>query len=434
VVALTTVLVFAALQLVLFLPVVSVGRSTDLGPFRADGVALVFGVTWALVIAASSFRLGGSQHTVALLLLLVGLSGVAYAREPLLLYAGWEVATAGLWLARPRKGTFDRTAAAMHLAGIPLLAAILLGLVTPFAPPPGGAAEPWHPAILVVFAVVVLLRIWLALLATPTPTDHRPPTTCPWLYATAAPILLVKALVAAPVDPFGIWLLALVGTSTMLLGLWSRLAPDRPTLIQALGWVWAGCAIAALGLATGSPLAAAGAVWLMLTGAGMGAVMGGLRIEGGTRRTAGIVIAGVLPGIWLIAQGALDLRYGIVIALLLPCLLGAVLGQSTSDTVGYRLPSFVVAAALSIAVYPQLPIELAVRPVVQAMAGGVGALSTLEGDWGVGLMVRPTQVGLSAGLPATGMLVAVFLAFATLYWLRRLVGAISHRSGGSKGE
>ncbi|MEO6457388.1 MAG: hypothetical protein ABIO92_03805, partial [Chloroflexia bacterium] len=84
--------------------------------------------------------------------------------------------------------------------------------------------------------------------------------------------------------------------------------------------------------------------------------------------------------------------------------------------------------ALALAIYPQLPIEFAVRPAVLSMAGGVGALSTLEVDWGVGMMVRPTQASLSAGLPATGMMLALFLAFVTLYWLRRLARRFSRQA------
>jgi hypothetical protein len=326
----------------------------------------------------------------------------------------------------------------MHLAGVPLLAAILLGLVTPFAPPIGGAAEPWHPAIVLVLAAVVLLRIWLALLTVPTTTHHSPLIAHHWLYAMAAPILLVKALVAAPLDPFGIWILALLGTVILLVGIWLTLAHAPPRQIQAFGAVWTGCIIVALGLASGTPLAAAGAVWLMLVGAGMTATMRQLRrtvyVSTGTRRFAGIIVAMALPGIWLIAQGALDLRYGLVAALLLPCLLVALQSRRSGETISYQLPSALAVFALAIAAYPQLPVEIAVRPAVQAMAGGVRALSTLADDWGVGLMVRPSQASLAAGLPATGMMLAIFLAFVTLYWLRRLARAISRRAIESEGE
>ena len=417
-------LAVVSLQLILFLPAVSSGRAIDFGPYRSDGVALVFGTAWAVALAIASSRISSTRQIASMLLILAGLLSVAYAREPLVLYVGWEVATAGLWLAIASKPGLGSLPAAIHLAGVPLLAATLLGLIKPFAPPVGGAAQPWHSAIALMFAAVVLLRIWLALLTIPTTTGHRSLVTGHWLYTIAAPILLVKALVAAPFDPFGLWILTLVGTLMLLVGAWFRLARGAPRHMHAFGWVWTGCIVAALGLATGSPLAAAGAVWLMLIGAGLGSTMGAFALGS---RFAGNALAVALPGLWLIAQGALDLRYGLVAALLLPCLLVAIAGWTSGGTTSYRLPAFVVSLALTVAIYPQLPVELAVRPAVQAMAGGVSALSTLAGDWGVGLMVRPTQARLSAGLPATGIMVALFFAFVTLYWLKRLVRQLSRR-------
>ena len=70
------------------------------------------------------------------------------------------------------------------------------------------------------------------------------------------------------------------------------------------------------------------------------------------------------------------------------------------------------------AVYPQLVVEWIARPAAQAMAGGVAAATDLVSNWGIGLqVVSPAEVVLAA-LPATGIAVAVFLAWAVLYWVR----------------
>ena len=395
----------------------------------------MFGAAWALAFALASFTLANGRHATSLLLILLGLLSVAYSREPLLLYLGWEVATVGLWLASDHKPRFGRLTVALHLAGLPFLMVIMLGLITPFVPPQGGVAVPWHIAIAGVMSSVVLMRVWLALLITPTTTHYPPLTTVHWLYAMAAPILLVKALVAAPFEPFGIWLLTLVGTAMLLIGAYLAFFSSSQGRTQAIVWVWIGAILAALGLASGTPLAAAGAVWLMLSGAFLVSAMG---IKTGhwslvTGHSSAIALSLALPGIWFITQGALDLRYGLVAALLLPCLVIGLWVTNYQPEQGPVNPksydsvflSLMAVLALAVAAYPQLPVEFAIHPVVQTMAGGVRALSTFAGDWGVGLMVRPTQTSLSAGLPATGMMLAVFIAFVTLYWLRRLAQRFS---------
>jgi len=50
----------------------------------------------------------------------------------------------------------------------------------------------------------------------------------------------------------------------------------------------------------------------------------------------------------------------------------------------------------------------------------VGALTSLRTDWGVGLAVVSGQEALVAALPATGVAVAFFIAWALLFWLKQI--------------
>jgi hypothetical protein len=87
--------------------------------------------------------------------------------------------------------------------------------------------------------------------------------------------------------------------------------------------------------------------------------------------------------------------------------------------------SIVVAvSALLVGVYPQAIVEWMLRPAVAAMAGGVGTPASLVSDWGVGLAVRSPQETLLAALPATGMALAVFLAWVIVYWVKWLAGKV----------
>ncbi|HKP51399.1 MAG TPA: hypothetical protein VJ183_01975, partial [Chloroflexia bacterium] len=87
------------------------------------------------------------------------------------------------------------------------------------------------------------------------------------------------------------------------------------------------------------------------------------------------------------------------------------------------------------AVYPQALAELVLKPAVGAMAGGVGALSTLTTDWGVGLSVVSGQGATLAALPATGIALTVFLAWVALYWLKQIsVRFVPKKSPGTEAE
>jgi hypothetical protein len=240
------------------------------------------------------------------------------------------------------------------------------------------------------------------------------------LYLAAAPLVLAKALVSAPWDPYGVWTLALLGTigltGAVLSTFWNIHPPAViPTAVVATS-------IIAFGLASPSPLAALGAVPLLLAAA----LWPVLRALSSVRPYA-LLLAGLLSAVWLLSQGALDLRYNLIGVALLPALaILALLAASASDKASGHSRSATVAALVAAillalaAIYPQALIEWVARPAVSAMAGGVGVPSALVRDWGVGLLIRSPDETILAALPATGMALAVFLAWLPLYWLKRL--------------
>jgi hypothetical protein len=101
----------------------------------------------------------------------------------------------------------------------------------------------------------------------------------------------------------------------------------------------------------------------------------------------------------------------------------------------HHAPSIIALIVLGLAaLFPQVAVESVLRPVVQAMAGGVGALAGISPDWGVGLAVKsPDGVALAA-LPATGIGLALFLAMVSLYWLKRLAARLLRRHAGPAPE
>src|SRR5438477_12592813 len=87
-------LAVAVLQLLFFVPILAGGGSLDIlvgGPFlfRVDGLSLSFGVLWTVALAC--LLLAGIGSGVQGALMAVGLLLIAYAREPLMLLAGWEI-------------------------------------------------------------------------------------------------------------------------------------------------------------------------------------------------------------------------------------------------------------------------------------------------------------------------------------------------------
>jgi hypothetical protein len=232
-------------------------------------------------------------------------------------------------------------------------------------------------------------------------------------------------LVGGRWDGWGTWVLALMGTAGLLVitwqSVWKGIGDDG--VVGALAMV----SVIGFGLATLSPMAGVGAVVLMALAAivaGSASGMVGARYEGA------VVLAGSVVGLWLVAQGALTARYGLVAVIVLPAaMLVAGIWMNGKDkdkevSRGKARWTVVVAVLLVVsAVFPQAVIEGFGRPVVEALAGGVGAPVGLVSNWGLGLqVVSPSEVVLAA-LPATGIGVAVFVAWVVLYWGKRVVGS-----------
>jgi hypothetical protein len=156
-------LLLAVLQAAFFVPLVAEGRSLDFGPYRVDGLGLIFALGWTLAVALSAPALAArlsAARTGYLLLLWLALLNMAYAREPWLFYLAWEVAALSLWPALRANGTGSLrwAAAAVHLAGVPFAAALLLGLIQPFAPPAGGEATAWPLPVMLVLGAAAYIR------------------------------------------------------------------------------------------------------------------------------------------------------------------------------------------------------------------------------------------------------------------------------------
>ncbi len=454
----------AALQLVLFLPLVGEGRSLDLPGwlvlpyrfiYRADSLALAFGAAWAFALGLTvlGLRRDSARDSrwagISLCLMSFGMLSVAYARDPWALYLGWEVAGLGLWWAlRPVCSGRRKylSALSLHILGWPLLLVILLGLVSPFAPPVTGSVQAWPVAVAVAFGVVVLARsLWAswAYIGWPRANANFVYARLPGLYAVAAPYLVAKALVAAPWDAVGVWVLALLGTIGVLGGIAVALNTEGVGSVAGVVATMAAISVIGFGLAPGSLLAAAGAIWVMLAGLVWVAALpvdawrtnlrpAETEASFGGYVAGPILLLGALAGVWLISQGALNVKYGLIAAILLPVFaLLALIGQKalfnsklktvpSSEAKDQNSKLLLPIAFLTFAaIFPQSVADWVLRPSVQAMAG-VSALQGLESQLGVGLLVRSQQETVLAALPATGMALAVFLAFVALYWLKRL--------------
>jgi hypothetical protein len=269
-------LALAAAQLALFLPDVIAGRAADTAVYRVDGLGLVFGVAWCIAAALTAVGLPGREFrgwpALTICLMTVAALNMAYAREPLRLLVAWELMGLSVWLlARLLSGRGLRwLAAALHLPGWAILAAILLGLVPPFAPPFGGEGEAWPAWVAVILGVTALIRsgswpfnAWASLTQQATGGLIRPVLT---LYALAAPFVLAKALVAAPWEPLGAWALTLLGTVSLLGSTWVRVATTGGSSAPFIAPVYAAAAVVGFGLGSVSPLAASGALALLLAG------------------------------------------------------------------------------------------------------------------------------------------------------------------------
>ncbi|HST06037.1 MAG TPA: hypothetical protein VLQ48_15065 [Chloroflexia bacterium] len=425
----------AGLQLLFFLPVVGEGRTLDValwagGPplFRVDGLSLTFGVAWMVALAFAAGTIQSKDRRWAWIgLVPAGLLVSAYAREPVLFYAGWEMAGLGVWLSvsRPKPA---KLAAMIHGPGLALLAAIAVGGAGAFAPPEGGAIQEWAPVAVVLLAVAAVGRMLTPALYERLTSDASESRSLllPVL-ASTGPFFLAKALVAARWDAWGVWALTLIGT-TLLLGVAIATLRGVPLLLPlGMGAI----AIIGLGLASASPLAALGAIWLVGLGAFVPLV---LALDSNSRYlpwTRAAAVAVSLPGVWLVVQGALETHYTVTAIVILPALILAydMANRPRGDTPTHKAMLFAALLVMvALAAYPQVAVEWFARPAVGAMAGGVGATGNLGSRWGLGLVsIRPDE-SLSAALPATGIAVAAFLAWVALYWLRGLLIAITNRS------
>ncbi len=421
-------LFLALLQLALFFPQLAGGHDLDFAAlFRVNSLSVAFGVIWCLSLAYICLRL---PHIAAVRyspFVTAGLLIYAYSAGVELLIAGWSLA--GLGVGLMLRVTSRRQARQHGLralgATLVLIALLLTAPLRPFAPPSGGVTEPWQPLVTALFAAAIVLCAgsWPPVFK-PRQDEHKGQA---WegplvgLYSLAAPFMAAKLLTAAPWHPYGQWLLALLGMVLLLGAGFAGFASEGRATTSAL----AGIAVVGLGLAPGSTLAAAGAVWVMAAG-----VLFVLSIPVG--RTAAPAALAVLPGIWLITQGALNIGYGVVAVLLMPAYLFLILselyrGKGAKVAYGgqYKLrTTALLLPALLATLYPQLPFEWIVRPVVGAMPGGVGALSAAPSDWGLGLglLVGTPGEAAHAALPATGIAVAVFAAWALLFQIKQLAG------------
>jgi hypothetical protein len=415
----------AVLQLLFFVPVVGGGGSVSFGGwlgsealFRVDALGLAFGVVWAFSLGLGLLVWGRGEGLAGLQvgLLIVGLLPVAYAREPLVLAIGWEVAALGAYWGfyrEAREGERWRLVAFLHGPGLFVFALAAFGLLRVFEPPEGGAGFVWPLAVTLPVGMAVL---WRAL--------YRPENEAggmPELYAACAPFLLAKMLVAGRWDAWGTWALALVGTIALLAWGWQVARSEGGGATPAR--VLAILCLVGFALAPLSPMAGVGAVILLALAA---LLAGGEESLGGRAYRGGLALAGGVAGLWLVSQGALSARYGVVVAVALPVIMLTLSGKGVGERVTRSQAAGVVAAIMVIilglgAVFPQLVVEWMARPAAQAMAGGVGAATDLVSNWGIGLqVVSPAEVVLAA-LPATGIAVAVFLAWAVLYWVRGVI-------------
>lgn len=432
-------LLLALLQLALVPPL---SGDIELAPlFRADSLGILFGTAWTLALAAISFPLAEQSEGLRIDLFLgligVGLLVCAYAQNMVVLAAGWALAGVGIWAIRNVLGAPAETDRPLLAALAPAMVIAILAAATgfpEFAPPAGGMAGPWEHVAVMAGGLVAASSIGWRLQYGPegalAETGQAAGATLAALYALAAPYTLAKMLVAAPWHPIGAWLLVLLGMVAVLIGVYVAYVSQRQQRNKAVAGVLVGTSMVGFGIAANSPLAATGATWVMLLGLFW-------TVAGGWRWAEVVALMAVLPGVWMVSQAALDTGYGVVAALLLPAyilLAGLVsLRGHTAQGALTRLRwigATSVAFTLAAVAMPQLVVETMLRPAVRTMAGGVGALTSLEADWGVGILVRTVQGTVPAALPATGIALAVFLAAVVLYWLKQLARFAARRVDG----
>ncbi len=419
------ILVIAALQLIFFLPLIAGNQAVDVafwngGPIllRVDGLSLIFGVIWSLALAGLIFGSGADAKDRGLLssLILLGLLGMAYSRDPLIFVASWELAGLALWLGPGITNSRERLKLAIMVHGPGLLVLVAaIGWLGPFAPPAGGALREWPLIATLLIGIAVLVQLGLSTAW----SDGKSPGLMA-LYGAGAPFILSKMLVGGRWDAWGTWTLALMGMVALLAIAW--------VTVSTSGWkatpgqVFAGLSVAAFGLATLSPVAGLGAV-LVLSLAAVLAAMG--HHPNWNSYFGAVVVAGSLAGLWLLSHGALAAGYGLPGVAGLPIIIFvAGLAQwatkgGEQDRAGTVATATLVLLGIS-AIYPQWTVEWVAQPAVDAMAGGVAAPAGLVNNWGIGLQVASPGEVVLAALPATGIAVALFMAWVVLYWAKQI--------------
>src|SRR5439155_23399474 len=141
------------------------------------------------------------------------------------------------------------------------------------------------------------------------------------------PFLLAEGFVGAGWGPAGMWVMSLLGTLGLLAGASASLSLKGARRVPAIASAHAGAAIVGLALAPGSPTAAAGAIALLVSGTLWVVTLPGVGQAGWLGAVGGWgALLGGSVGVWAIAQGALDLGYGVIAVVLLPA--GALLALS----------------------------------------------------------------------------------------------------------
>lgn len=414
-------LLSASGQILFFFPLTTGNRSADLGLFRIDGLSVVFGAIWTIAPALRLFI--RKEWVFSSLLLGIGLPGMAYAREPFVFALGWMLVGVGAFLTA--KSTSSRAsymqAAAIFGPAIMVLLAWIVGVVESFAPPAGGVSREWPLAgALMVGVAACAGSVGGLFVERKSPTDAS--SGLMPIFAVSGPFVLAKMLVGGRWDAWGTWSLALMGTIALLaFMLWSIKEGTHPNgIVSALALL----SVIAFALASLSPVAALGGVWLMV----IAAIVTPIEDRRAWPRYAQpLIVAGAMVGLWLLASGALAARFGLIAVITLPVALLAAamlrgsegIEREPNNNVGksqFGGGVLVIALLIVGAIYPQGIVEWVARPAVEAMSGGVSAPTALTRNWGIGLQVISPPELLLAALPATGIAVAVFLAWALLYW------------------
>lgn len=270
-------------------PATLAGRASELtlgawdGPaslaFYVDGVSQLFALMAASIGAAvllyaveyMSHERSSTRFYIIMQVFIAGFITFVYARDLLLLYAGWEIIglcsflLVGFWYTQPAAAAGARKVLVMtHLAGYGLLAAILVlfartGTMLWTDPRIGDAFTTGLFALLVVAAaaksVQFPLHTWIAsAMSAPTPVSALLHSAC---YVTAGVYLIARthSIVAWPVG----WQTAVVwlGTATMLVGvLFAMVQSDAKRMLAFSTVSQIGYMVVGLGLGTPLGIAA----------------------------------------------------------------------------------------------------------------------------------------------------------------------------------